>query len=57
MKECTTPEHPHTIEVVRPDYQPSKAELEEDVNIDASFDELAQAVVQPVTVKYIPRPK
>ena len=56
MKEDIT-ESVQTVEVVRPDYQPSKAELEEDVSIDASFDELMRAVVQPVTVKYIPRPK
>lgn len=31
-------------------YQPSKAELEEPVRIDATPDELAAAVLRPVTV-------
>ena len=31
-------------------YQPSKAELEEPVRIDATPDELARAVMQPITV-------
>ena len=46
-----------TVEMVRSDYQPSKAELEEDVSIDSSFEELMQAAVEPVEIKYIPRPK
>ena len=48
---------PRTVEIVRSDYQPSKAELEEDVSIDTSFEELAQVVTEPVEIKYIPRPK
>ena len=31
-------------------YQPSKAELEEPIRLDATPDELARAVMQPVTV-------
>ena len=57
MKEKPTPKKPRTVEIVRSDYQPSKAELEEDMNIDASLEELVQAVAEPVTIKYIPRPK
>ncbi len=30
---------PRAVEIVRSDYQPSKAELEEDMSIDASFEE------------------
>ena len=48
---------PHAVEIVRSDYQPSKAELEEDMSIDASFEELMQSVAEPVAIKYIPRPK
>jgi len=50
-------EKPRTVEIVRSDYQPSKAKLEEDMSIDASFEELMQKAVEPVTIKYIPRPK
>ena len=46
-----------TVKIVRSDYQPSKAELEEDMSIDASFEELMQVVTEPVTIKYIPCPK
>ena len=56
MKEQPRKE-PRVVEIVRSDYQPSQAELEEDLRIDASPEELAQAVLQPVTLKYIPRPK
>ena len=39
---------------VRPaTYQPSKAELEEDMGIDATPKELARVVFQPMTVKTI----
>ena len=57
MKENPPPKKPRTVEIVRSDYQPSKADLEEDVSIDASFDDLAQAVMEPVEIKYTPRPK
>ena len=56
MKEQPKQE-PRPVEMVRSDYQPSKAELEEDVSIDASFEELMQAAVEPVEITYIPRPK
>ena len=48
---------PRQIKIVRSDYQPSKAELEEDMSIDASFEELMQVVTELVETKYIPRPK
>lgn len=56
-KESPLPKTPsHVVEIVRSDYQPSKAELEEDTSIDASFEELMQAVTEPIEIKYIPRP-
>ena len=45
------------VEFVNPDYQPSVAELEEDMRLDATFEEAAQALTKPVRVKYIDRPK
>ena len=57
-KESPLPKTPsHVVEIVRSDYQLSKAELEEDMSIDASFEELMQAVTEPIEIKYIPRPK
>ena len=43
------------VELAHSFYQPSKAELEEDVSINASFQELTRAVVQDVTIKYTPK--
>ena len=57
VKDSPPKKKPRTAEIVRSDYQPSKAELEEDLSIDASFEELAQVVAEPVAIKYIPRPK
>ena len=34
-------------------YQPSKAELEADMSIDATPEELARVALQPITVKTI----
>ena len=35
-------------------YQPSKAELEEDISIDATPDELAHAILQPARIVHDP---
>ena len=48
-KTAGTDTQDRTMVHVRPfSYQPSKAELEEDVSIDATPDELAEAVLRPV---------
>ncbi len=46
-----------TVEVARSSYQPSKAELEEDMRVDMSFEELAKATVCTVNVRQVVRPK
>ena len=51
------PAEPPVIELVHPSYQPSKAELEEDLRVDESFEEAVQALVRPVKVRYIKYPK
>ena len=56
MKEETAYDK-RVVEIVRSDYQPSKEELEEDMSIESTFEELAKVAVQPVTIRYIPRPK
>ena len=45
------------VEVVRPDYQPNKAELEEDVRVNATFDEAVDALTKPVSIRYVDRPE
>ena len=46
-----------TVELVHPSYQPSKAELEEDLSVDASFDEAVDALTRPVSIRYVDRPE
>ncbi len=41
------------VEVAGSEYQPTKAEMEEEVVIDASPEELLRAVVQEVDVKLV----
>ena len=38
-------------------YQPTKAELEADVSIDATPEELVQSVIQPVKLKHTRKAK
>lgn len=46
-----------TIEVQPMAYQPSKAEMEEDLSIDASPDELVKTAVQTVDLKFTRKAK
>ena len=48
---------PREVKIIHPDYQPSKAELEADTRVDATFEEAVQALAQPVKILYIKRPK
>ena len=52
-----TPKRPR-IELVRSSYQPSKAELNEDIRFPENVtpEELAQAVTRTVQVRWKPRP-
>ena len=48
------PKTPKPVVRLRPaSYQPKKAELEEDMSIDATPEELAKAAFRPVTVETI----
>ena len=49
--------HRPTVEIVNPRYQPSKAELEADLRVNATFEESVKALTRPVNIRYIPRPK
>lgn len=55
---------PRTVELVGHDYQPNKAELEEDFRLDVSggspmekFKRLTRAMVQPVNARLISKPR
>ena len=45
------------VEIVSPSCQPSKDELEEDLRVNASFEEAVDALTQPVSIRYIHRLK
>ncbi len=53
----TRDQRPREVEIVKPDYQPSAAELAEDATVNATFDEAVDALTQPVNITYIDRPK
>ena len=48
---------PREVEIVNSDYQPTAAELNEDMRVDATFDEAVDALTKPVKIRYIDRPK
>lgn len=48
---------PREVEIVKPDYQPSAAELAEDVRVEATFDEAVEALTRPVSIRYVDRPE
>jgi len=41
------------VEVMHPRYQPTQAELEEDVRINAPFEDVVQALTRPVELRYV----
>ena len=45
------------VEILKPNYQPSAAELAEDVRVDATFDEAVDALTKPATIRYVDRPE
>ena len=57
MKEREDLHPPHKVQIFRPSYQPSKGELEEDIRVDAAFDEAVKALTRPVRIRYALRPK
>ena len=48
---------PVEVEMVESSYQPTKAQLEEDMRVDVGFEEAVEAMAQNVTIRNIPRPK
>ncbi len=51
------PDSRPTVEIPPQDHQPSKAELEEEIKIDATPEEVARQLVQPVVVVEREEPK
>ncbi len=55
-KETKQPE-PRIVDVVDPSYQPSRAELREDLRLKGTFEDAIKALVRPVKVRYVKPPK
>lgn len=47
---------PREVRLVHNDYQPSKAELEADLRVEATFEEASDALVRPVRIRNVIRP-
>ena len=47
---------PRQVDIVKPTYQFSKAELNEDVRVNATFEEAVNALTPPVEINFAPRP-
>ena len=46
-----------TVELVRSTYQPTKAEKCEEFQTDASVEQMADALLRPVNVRWIDKPR
>ena len=47
------PPKPCEVELPHHTYQPSRAELREDHSVDATFEEVVEAVLHPVKIRYV----
>lgn len=47
---------PCEVRIAHSDYRPSKAELEDDLRVDATFAQAVEALVQPVRIRHVTRP-
>ena len=45
------------VEIAHSTYQPSKAKLEADLRVEATFDEAVEALTKPVDIRCVTRPK
>ena len=57
MTSKNQPPERKTVELVRTSYQPTKAEKEARFSTDASFEEIVDAVLSPVDIRWIDRPR
>ena len=46
-----------TVELVRSTYQPTKAEKGEEFQADASVEQMADALLRPVNIRWIDKPR
>ena len=48
---------PRKVRIVGSNYQPTKAELEADMRVNATFEDAVDALTKPVKIRYVKRPK
>ena len=48
---------PNTVELVRSTYQPTKVEKGEEFHTSASVEQMADALLRPVNVRWIDKPR
>ena len=53
MKTRKAPAEPREVEIVHPSYQPSAAELREDLRLEGTFEDAIKALVKPAKVRYV----
>ncbi len=57
MHRKTTTRDAPTLRVRSSNYQPTKAELEEDHRVDATFEEAVNALTRPVRIRHHDQPE
>ncbi len=53
MSNSNSKPEPLEIKLIDPSYQPSAAELAEDLRVDATFGQLTAAVVRAAKIRYV----
>lgn len=53
MKTRKAPSLPREVEIIHPSYQPSAAELREDLRLEGTFEDAIKALVRPAKVRYV----
>ena len=53
MKDRTKTPKPRTVELSHHTHQPSRAELREDHRVNATFEEVVEACLRPVKIRYV----
>ena len=52
MKDRKHVESPE-VEIIHPSYQPSRAELREELRVDVTFEEVVAACLRPMKIRYV----
>ena len=48
---------PKTVELVRSGYQPTKAEMNEEFEVNASMEDVGKALMEPIKTRWIDKPR